>query len=328
MNANSSKKSTDILFINPPSAFGAYKSTKVEVFRQVFPLLSFMSLSAFVKKHNFTTAVLDLGIENSPYELLTERLREMSPKFVGITSTTPLFFEAAEIAKISRETLGQNVKIIYGGPHGSLYLVLDVKSHQYFQRRENDILLNLDINVAQAVLGAEVLAPTLDGVRRNLLNDVLWPDFTRIPSSAFPTLLYREVPEDGPFELAGYTITAIRVNHVVECVAYFIQSRGGTLLHIGDTGPTEAVWRHARAVPRLLAVSVETTFPNRLQEVADVSGHLTPQGLDKELEKLGRDVPVYVYHLKPNFRREILAELKRLRRPALHILEDGTLYRL
>ncbi len=171
------------------------------------------------------------------------------------------------------------------------------------------------------------ITPTLDGVRRNLLNDVLWPDFTRIPSSAFPTLLYREVPEDGPFEVAGFTVTAIRVNHAVECVAYFIQSRSGTLLHIGDTGPTEAVWRHARTVPRLLAVCIEATFPNRMQEVADVSGHLTPQSLEKELEKLDRDVPVYVYHLKPNFRREILAELKRLRRPALHILEDGTLYR-
>src|SRR5829696_1140213 len=51
----------------------------------------------------------------------------------------------------------------YGGPNGSLFLVLDVLSHKFFKRRENDILLNLDINVAQAVLGAEVDIPTLDG---------------------------------------------------------------------------------------------------------------------------------------------------------------------
>jgi len=50
-----------------------------------------------------------------------------------------------------------------GGPHGSLYLVLDVKPHKFFQRRENDIFLNLDINVAQATLGAEVEIPTLEG---------------------------------------------------------------------------------------------------------------------------------------------------------------------
>jgi len=50
-----------------------------------------------------------------------------------------------------------------GGPNGSLFLVLNVLPHQFFKRRENDIVLNLDINVAQAVLGAEVDIPTLDG---------------------------------------------------------------------------------------------------------------------------------------------------------------------
>lgn len=52
---------------------------------------------------------------------------------------------------------------VYGGPNGSLFLVLDVQPHKFFKRRENDIVLNLDINVAQAVLGAEIEVPTLDG---------------------------------------------------------------------------------------------------------------------------------------------------------------------
>ena len=41
--------------------------------------------------------------------------------------------------------------------------MLDVKPHKFFQRRENDIILNLDINVAQAVLGADIEVPTIDG---------------------------------------------------------------------------------------------------------------------------------------------------------------------
>jgi len=52
---------------------------------------------------------------------------------------------------------------VNGGPSGSLFLVLDVQPHKFFKRRENDILLNLDINVAQATLGADVDVPTLDG---------------------------------------------------------------------------------------------------------------------------------------------------------------------
>jgi molecular chaperone DnaJ len=58
---------------------------------------------------------------------------------------------------------GEGEPGILGGPQGNLYLLLEVKAHKYFKRRENDILLNLDINVAQAVLGAEVDVPTVDG---------------------------------------------------------------------------------------------------------------------------------------------------------------------
>jgi molecular chaperone DnaJ len=50
-----------------------------------------------------------------------------------------------------------------GGPSGNLYMEIQVKPHKYFKRREDDILLNLKINVAQAALGSEIEVPTLDG---------------------------------------------------------------------------------------------------------------------------------------------------------------------
>jgi molecular chaperone DnaJ len=58
---------------------------------------------------------------------------------------------------------GEGQPGVFGGPQGSLYLVLEVKPHKFFKRRENDVLLNLDINIAQATLGAEVDVPTLEG---------------------------------------------------------------------------------------------------------------------------------------------------------------------
>ncbi len=50
-----------------------------------------------------------------------------------------------------------------GGPHGNLYIVLDVEPHPIFRRREDDVLVELRINVSQAALGAEVSVPTLEG---------------------------------------------------------------------------------------------------------------------------------------------------------------------
>jgi molecular chaperone DnaJ len=58
---------------------------------------------------------------------------------------------------------GEGQPGINGGPNGNLYIVINVKPHKYFRRREYDILMDLNVNVAQAVLGAEVEIPTVDG---------------------------------------------------------------------------------------------------------------------------------------------------------------------
>jgi molecular chaperone DnaJ len=49
-----------------------------------------------------------------------------------------------------------------GGPPGNLYVVLSVEPHRYFRRQDNNIILELAINVAQAALGDEVMVPTLE----------------------------------------------------------------------------------------------------------------------------------------------------------------------
>ncbi len=58
---------------------------------------------------------------------------------------------------------GEGAPGVNGGPPGNLYVILHVQKHEIFQRRGNDILLDLQINVAQAALGDEVMVPTLDG---------------------------------------------------------------------------------------------------------------------------------------------------------------------
>jgi len=51
----------------------------------------------------------------------------------------------------------------FGGPSGNLYVVLNVKPHQFFRRREDDVVMEVQVNVAQAALGDEIVVPTLDG---------------------------------------------------------------------------------------------------------------------------------------------------------------------
>jgi molecular chaperone DnaJ len=50
-----------------------------------------------------------------------------------------------------------------GGPAGNLYVFIAVQPHEYFVRKDNNIILELSINVAQAALGDAINVPTLDG---------------------------------------------------------------------------------------------------------------------------------------------------------------------
>ncbi len=70
---------------------------------------------------------------------------------------------------------GEGQPGVNGGPNGNLYLSVQVKDHKFFRRRDNDILLDLNINVAQAALGSEIEVPTIDG-----------PAKLRIPSGTQP----------------------------------------------------------------------------------------------------------------------------------------------
>jgi molecular chaperone DnaJ len=50
-----------------------------------------------------------------------------------------------------------------GGPAGDLYVVLHVQAHAIFQRDGDDLLCEVPVSFVQAVLGAEIEVPALDG---------------------------------------------------------------------------------------------------------------------------------------------------------------------
>jgi molecular chaperone DnaJ len=53
-----------------------------------------------------------------------------------------------------------------GGHPGDLYVVVKVKEHPIFERRENDLHCTLPVNIAQAALGAQIDIETFDGAHK------------------------------------------------------------------------------------------------------------------------------------------------------------------
>ena len=109
----------------------------------------------------------------------------------------------------------------------------------------------------------------------------------------------------------------------------FVLSDGKTSIAIsGDTGPTGRFWTKVNGEKRLKALLVELSFPNELQGLADVSGHLTPRTLEGELSTLSRNgFPVLLYHLKPAYVAELRRELAALGLPNVRVLRRGDEFR-
>jgi molecular chaperone DnaJ len=57
---------------------------------------------------------------------------------------------------------------VKGGGSGDLYVVLRVKDHEFFERREHDLFCQIPISFPQAALGADLQVPTIDGEEEKL----------------------------------------------------------------------------------------------------------------------------------------------------------------
>jgi 3',5'-cyclic-nucleotide phosphodiesterase len=155
---------------------------------------------------------------------------------------------------------------------------------------------------------------TIAVLKKHFFNNLLWPDFSKIPNAQRPAITYRELKPGKPATVAGYEVQAVRVSHTIATCGFVVRGRGGALGYSGDTGPTDELWTVLNATPDLKALLMEVSFPNDQERLARVSGHHTPATLDRDMKKLERrkELPTLLYHIKPSFQAKVERECARL----------------
>ncbi|OGP80713.1 MAG: MBL fold metallo-hydrolase [Deltaproteobacteria bacterium RBG_16_64_85] len=164
----------------------------------------------------------------------------------------------------------------------------------------------------------------LDDLKKNIFNDRIWPDFSKIPTPERPVLKYQAFSPSSPVTIDGYKVVMEKVHHTVPAYGYIVENnRKEAIAYTGDTGPTDRFWK-TMAVHDVKFLIMETSFPNRLEKLALASGHLTPSLLEKEIAKM--PVPptrIYLMHLKPQYIPEIEAEIEALEHDNVDFLKEG-----
>jgi ribonuclease BN (tRNA processing enzyme) len=154
---------------------------------------------------------------------------------------------------------------------------------------------------------------TLEILASHLVDGLIYPKFTEKNSFLEkPALKLHRLETFKSRNIEGYQVTAVPLNHPIETVGFDITSPDKKgVLYLTDTGPgLDKLW--GRVLPDLLIV--DTTYPDRLENVAWDAGHLCPQLLMKELVSFRR-VSGYLprvisIHLSPRLEEEIRDGIK------------------
>jgi ribonuclease BN (tRNA processing enzyme) len=168
---------------------------------------------------------------------------------------------------------------------------------------------------------------TLDILHAHLFNNLIWPDFTVIPSAAAPGVRFAALEIGHSTNLRGRTLTALPAQHVVPAVGYAVDSGAGSLVFSGDTTTNPAFWAIVSAMPRLRHVIVETAFPDAHHATAVAAQHYCPRLLAADLHDVWFDAELLISHLKPVHAAQIMQELDAaLHRFDPHPLDAGRVF--
>ena len=167
----------------------------------------------------------------------------------------------------------------------------------------------------------------IDILERDVFNWSVYPRFSDLMNKHGRVVEYHEFKAGSEIAVEHLTITSVAVNHKVSALGYVISDGKVTVGITGDTAETDDIWSAFNAVSDLKAVLVECAFPNEMSELAAVSDHLTPQKLERELQKFDNaECEIYVINMKPMYRETILKQIGQLDTKRLKILDVGRVY--
>lgn len=173
------------------------------------------------------------------------------------------------------------------------------------------------------------IPPVIKTIRKSLLDGSIWPDFTIIPDTHEAILNLIELKSGHSIRIEDYTITPYPVYHSVPATGFLVQDkRERRFFYTGDTGPSDATWEKI-GEKQIHCLIIEASFPNRMEDIAIRTGHLTPQLLKNEILKI-KPYPekIFVIHIKPQYFITIKTELQTLKMKNLKLLRNGQIIKV
>lgn len=169
-----------------------------------------------------------------------------------------------------------------------------------------DYLFDENFNEPLTVYARE---ETLRAIQDHLFNDVIWPNFARLPSAENPMLRYKVCSPGDTVTIGHRDFYAVDVMHTVPTLGYTVQNSGGAFAVSGDTKTNETLWPVLNACNDLRVLVIEVSFPDEMEELANQAGHYCPRTLTRDLKRLKHAPEIWLTGMKPGEEDKILEQV-------------------
>ena len=158
------------------------------------------------------------------------------------------------------------------------------------------------------------LEETIDVLQKHSFNNKIWPDFTKIKllkNDNF-SLILKPIKINETINIHNYFIKAIHAEHIDGSCGYIVTKKNQSFIISGDTYINPILWEEINNNKTIKSLIIECSFPDKLENLATLTKHLTPSLIAKQLQNLKRkNISIFFYHLKPTYKKELLNDIKK-----------------
>jgi ribonuclease BN (tRNA processing enzyme) len=175
------------------------------------------------------------------------------------------------------------------------------------------LMIDAVASLRNTPIRVHALPETIESLKNHIFNNEIWPDFTKIPHPDSPLLEYLPIQIGDVVDINDKRIQVLPAVHIVPATGYAVkslESNSPYWVFSGDTAHNPAFWEIVNQLP-VGALVIETAFSEQEKEIAVLSQHLSPSGLEEELSYMENPsaYPIYITHTKPAAINRIVAEV-------------------
>ena len=161
-------------------------------------------------------------------------------------------------------------------------------------------------------LNVHCLPETAAAIRDGLLNNSIWPNFEAIKIGGVKLMSFEPFAPFQTMAFGDVRITPFPVQHVLPTVGFCLHGATENFVFIADVYDlSDDTVAYLNGLDKFSRMTIEVSYSEGKEDLARLTGHLTPILLEKLLEKLPAGLEVFYCHVKPRYEAKIADDIQK-----------------